>query len=97
MVFSIKVKKEVFPEADIEDTIKDSFNREIEVAKFKLDRYTRICENFEEKYKMTSDEFLFQYEGGKLNEDDDFFDWYAAKRGVEIWNKKYQILLGISL
>lgn len=97
MVFNIKVKNKVFPEADIEETIKDSFDRELEVAKFKINRYSLICKNFEKKYKMSSDEFIAQFESGKLNENDDFFDWYAAKRGVEIWDKKFQILLGISL
>jgi len=92
MVLSIKVKNKVFPESDIKEIVKDSFERELEVAKFKLDRYSRICNSFENKYKMTSDDFISQFEGGKLNEDDDFFDWYAAKQGVEIWNKKYHIL-----
>ena len=97
MVLNIKVKNEAFPEADVTEIVRDSFERELEVAKFKLDRYSRVCKTFENKYKMNSDVFLSHFESGKLDEDDDFFDWYAAKRGVEIWTKKYQILSEISI
>lgn len=92
MVINVQMKNENFIDADIEETIKDSFSREIEIAKFKLQRYSRICKHFEIKYKMTSEEFFYKFENGQLNEDEDFFDWYAAIRAVEIWKKKHTIL-----
>jgi len=92
-----KVFNDVFAESEIEETILDSFKRELEVAKFKIDRYTKACKNFEKKYKMTSTEFFSKFERGELNEEDDFFDWYSAYRGIDIWNKKYKILEGFSL
>lgn len=97
MEVHIKIKSNIFSKIDIEETLKSSFERELKVAKFKLDRYSQICKHFEEKYEMTSEEFMRRFEGGKLDENDDFFDWYAAKKGTEIWGKKYQILTGVSL
>ena len=97
MHINIDIKNKIFPESEVEETIRDSFKRELDVAEFKLDRYKRICKSFEDKYKMTSEEFYLNFEGGKLEEDDDFFDWYSAWRGLEVWNKKYKILTGLSL
>ncbi|MBC8185238.1 hypothetical protein H8E88_29445 [candidate division KSB1 bacterium] len=97
MVINIKVKNSNFSEHVIEETIKGSLDREFENAKFKIDRYSKICDSFQKKYEMTSENFFNKFEKGMLTEDDDFFDWYAAKRGLEIWNEKYHVLLGISL
>jgi hypothetical protein len=33
-----------------------------------------------------------KFDSGKLGDDDDFFDGYAAKRGLDIWNKKLKII-----
>lgn len=97
MQINIKVKNELSSKTEVEEAIRDSFKRELEVAKYKLNRYAKICKEFEDKYKTTSAKFFSEFEAGKLNEDDDFFDWYAAMRGVEIWEKKHQILMEISL
>jgi hypothetical protein len=56
------------------------------VVKYKIKKYSDICENFEKKYEMDSDIFMEKFDSGKLGDDDDFFEWYAAKRGLDIWN-----------
>jgi len=33
----------------------------------------------------------------EAGDDDDFFDWYAAKRGLDIWNKKLKIISEIDV
>jgi len=33
---------------------------------------------------MDSDIFMEKFDSGELGDDDDFFDWYAAKRGLDI-------------
>jgi hypothetical protein len=38
-----------------------------------------------------------KFDSGELEDDDDFFDWYAAKTGLDIWNKKLKITLGIQI
>lgn len=52
---------------------------------------------FEKKRGMTSDEFLEKFESGLLGDGQDFFDWYAAKRGLDIWRERFEILSGISV
>lgn len=39
---------------------------------------------FEQKYRMTSDEFLLKFESGELGDSQDFFDWFAAKRALDL-------------
>ncbi len=51
-----------------------------------------MCLQFENKYGFNSDVFIAGFEDGKLDDDTDFFDWFAAKRGFEYWKKKYQVL-----
>jgi len=46
---------------------------------------------------MDSDFFMEKFNYGELGDDDDFFDWYAAKRGLDIWNKKLKIIMGIQI
>ena len=36
---------------------------------------------------MDSDEFIDKLESGVLNDRDDYFDWFAAKRGLEMWSE----------
>lgn len=95
MVINIKAKSKDSSENDIRETIRESLERELKVARYKSSRYIKMCTNFEDKYKKTSEEFLSEFENVKLNEDDDFFDWYAAKRGADIWRKTHRILAGI--
>ena len=38
-----------------------------------------------------------QFETGVLGDDAVYFDWYAAKRGLDVWERHYRILSGISV
>lgn len=49
-----------------------------------IKQYFEICQLFEQKYKMSSDEFLLKFESGELNDRQDFFDWFAAKRALDL-------------
>jgi len=46
---------------------------------------------------MSSEIFLKKFYSGQLDDRDDFFDWYAAKKGLDSWSNKLEILSGISL
>ncbi|MDO8727828.1 MAG: hypothetical protein Q7J35_17365 [Candidatus Methanoperedens sp.] len=67
------------------------------IAQHKKSKYFRICANFETKYKMSSEIFLKKFDSGQLDDRDDFFDWYAAKKSLDSWSNKLEILSGISL
>ena len=37
---------------------------------------------------MSSDEFMQRFEAGELGDDAVYFDWYAAKRGLDVMRRK---------
>jgi hypothetical protein len=39
---------------------------------------------------------MHQFEAGELGDDAAYFDWFAAKRGLDIWEKRARILAGVS-
>jgi hypothetical protein len=51
--------------------------------KHHIQTYLETCLKFEQKYGISSDEFLLKFESGELGDSQDFFDWFAAKRGLE--------------
>lgn len=54
-----------------------SLNGKRKKNEFVLEKTYRIIKEFEEKYKMTSDEFLKRFQEGDLEENSDFFEWWA--------------------
>jgi len=49
----------------------------------------QVCRAFELEYNMSSDEFMRRFEAGELGDDAVYFDRYAAKRGMDIREKKH--------
>ncbi len=96
MALNVKVKND-FSIQEVSDVIRSALDLDERLAKHKKARYSNLCKDFEMKYRMSSDIFMENFESGKLDDLDDFFDWYAAKKGLDIWNKKLNILSGISL
>ena len=50
--------------------------------------YEQVCRTFELEYHMSSDEFMQRFEAGELGDDAIYFDWYAAKCGLDVMRKK---------
>jgi hypothetical protein len=46
---------------------------------------------------MSSDEFVDKLESGELDDSDDYFDWFAAKKGFDIWERRLRILAGVNI
>ncbi|MHA1265323.1 MAG: hypothetical protein ACTSRS_08835 [Candidatus Helarchaeota archaeon] len=91
-----KVPKDLSQE-EVKEVIRSALDLDKRIVKYKREKYFDICKKFERKYKMNSDTFMEKFEGGELDDRDDFFDWYAAKKGFEKLNKKLNILSGINL
>jgi len=53
-------------------------------AIYKIKKCSGICENFEKKYDGLRP-FYGKIDSGEPGDDDDFFDWYEAKKGLNIW------------
>lgn len=89
--FSTLVKAE-----EVRGVLNSALHREADLANARLSYFARLCQSFEERYRMSSDEFMRQFESGMLGDEAQYFDWYAAKRGLDLWEQNYRILSGIS-
>jgi len=96
MTLTVGIKGDFTPQ-EVSEVIRAALEQNERVAKYKIKKYSGICENFEKKYGMNSDLFMEKFDSGELGDDDDFFEWYAAKRGLDIWNKKLKIISGIQI
>jgi hypothetical protein len=41
---------------------------------------------------MTTEDFLAKFERGELGDAEEYFDWFAATRGREVWKQKASVL-----
>ncbi len=57
--------------------------------------YNNRCHEFEKQFNMSSDEFMQKFEEGNIGDDQVYFDWYAAKQGLDIWRERRDILSGV--
>ncbi|MDQ1250934.1 MAG: hypothetical protein QG646_3 [Euryarchaeota archaeon] len=91
---ALNIKGDFTPQ-EASEIIREALAYNGRIAKYKIKKYSSICENFEIKYGMNSDLFMEKFEVGELGDDNDFFDWFAAKRGLDIWNKRQKIISAI--
>jgi hypothetical protein len=96
MDLTFNIKKD-FSLEEVSEVIRSALDLDKRIAQIKKDKYFNICKNFEDKYEMESDSFMEKFDSGQLDDRDDFFDWYAAKKSLNIWSKKLEILSGINL
>lgn len=92
MNVQIQFKQSNFSESDVKKTVEYALRRELRQAQLRRDHFAEQCQRFEALYDMDSETFLQEFEAGNLGDDADFFDWFAAKRGYDLWEKRYQIL-----
>jgi hypothetical protein len=96
MALSVNVNNK-FSLQEVSNVIRSALTMDEQISKHKKAKYAKICKNFEDKFEMSSDVFMKKFEMGELDDRDDFFDWFAAKKGFDKWSKKLDILSGISL
>ncbi|WP_410509244.1 hypothetical protein RSJ42_03015 [Methanosarcina hadiensis] len=77
------------------EVVRAALEHEKHLAKYKVQRYSMICDEYEDQYDLISTELLQKIEAGELLDDDNFFDWYAAKKGLDHWKKKLSVLNAI--
>ncbi len=87
MAMKIDVKKG-YPMQEVGSIIKSALIRDTDIALYKRKKYTSVCKRFEKKYNMGSDEFVDKLESGELDDSDDYFDWFAAKKGLDSYTPK---------
>jgi hypothetical protein len=96
MSFTLNIETDFLPQ-EVKGVIISALEHEKHVAKYKVKRYSTICENFEAKYGFSSGELRARFETGYIGEENDLFNWYVSKRGLDHWSKRLEILSSISL
>ena len=82
---------------EVRRVLDSALRHEADLADARRAYFERACQAFERRYRMSSEEFMRQFESGTLGDDADYFDWYAAKRGLDLWERRFRILSGVEV
>jgi hypothetical protein len=82
---------------EVRSVVGAALRREAELARAQRDQFARDCRAFEERYAMGFDEFMRRFEAGESGDAAEYFDWYAAKRGLDVWEHKLRVLSAVSV
>lgn len=81
---------------EVRNVLASALQREAELAEARRAYFERACRAFEQRYQMSSEDFMQQFEAGALGDEAEYLDWYAAKRGLDVWERRFRILAGVS-
>jgi len=96
MHIDLTIEQTEFSSDEIRTTILHALHAETEQARLRRDYYADLCAAFEQEHGFSSHEFIERFEAGSLGDDAVYFDWFAAKRGLDLWNRRFQILRCVS-
>lgn len=88
---------EIHPSDLVRQVLDGALRNEAELADGRRAYFERSCRSFEQQFKMSSDEFMRRFESGDLGDEAVYFDWYAAKRGLDLWAQRFDILAGVQV
>ena len=77
---------------EVRQVVDAALRREADLASARRTHFERMCRAFERQYHMSSEAFMEQFESGALGDGVEYFDWYAAKRGLDLWERRSRIL-----
>lgn len=97
MDITLRTEQTSYDLNDIRAALQAALNRETVLARARRKSYERSCREFEMQFSLSSDQFLKDFEAGKLGDDPEYFDWYAAKRGFDLWDRRSEILDGVAV
>ena len=69
------------------DEIKNSLKREFALYSNAMAFYKNALKEYERKHGVSTQSFLKKFESGQLNDEPDFFDWYAFAKLLDRWRK----------
>lgn len=81
-----------FSERVVKDIVRSALQNEANLARFRHEQFAKECQAFERRFRMTTEQFLAKFDAGELGDAEEYFDWFAAARGREIWEQKSQVL-----
>jgi hypothetical protein len=82
---------------EVRKVLDSALRHEADLADARRAYFERTCRAFEQQHQMSSEEFMQQFESGALGDDAVYFDWYAAKRGLDLWERRFRILSEIKV
>ena len=97
MEITLSTGQTAFALDDVRAALQAALSREAILARTRRNAYQRTCQDFEAQFKITSNQFLRDFEAGTLGDDLEYFDWYAAKRGLDLWDRRTEILSRIAV
>jgi hypothetical protein len=81
-----------FPDQIVKDIVKAALKSEAAMARLRYEQFAKECQTFEQKFRMATEQFLAEFDAGKLGDAEEYFDWFAAARGRAVWLQKAQVL-----
>ena len=97
MEITLNTGQTAFDLNDVRAALRAALSREAILARTRRNAYERTCKEFEARFNIASDQFLMDFEAGTLGDDLEYFDWYAAKRGLDLWDRRTEILSGVAV
>ena len=88
---------EIVDQDEARKVLDEALRHEAELAAARHAYFERACLAFEQQYNLSSDEFLQQFESGALGDAEVYFDWYAVKHGLDLWERRLYILSGVKV
>ena len=67
--------------------IKTSLKRKYRLYSNAVAFYEKALQEFEEKYRISTQSFLKRFETGQIGDEADYFDWYAFAKRLGRWRK----------
>jgi len=62
-----------------------------------IKEYKKELEEYEERYKMTSEEFIRRYNNGELGDEEKWFDWLLAYKAFNHLIERERLIKGINI
>ncbi len=97
MTLALKTDVSGYKKGEIRNAVSYALTSATAQARQRFAFYADLCAGFEKKFQMSTDEFIQKFDAGNVGDDQDYFDWYAARRGMEIWKSRFEILSGVSV
>ncbi len=81
-----------FPDHIVKDIVKAALKSEAALARLRREQFTNECRAFEQRFQISTGQFLAQYETGELGDAEEYLDWFASARGRQVWQQKAAVL-----
>ena len=95
MTIELAVKSHL-AESVVKEIVQAALQSQAELARFRYEQFLKECAAFEHRFHMQSDDFLRRFDAGELGYSEDYFDWFAAVRGRNVWEQKAKVLTEVA-